>query len=76
MSKRRDNPFSRCVYVVKCGPDNHGCVLYKVEVNIPYVPSLLTCNRDFYSEREAIGAAINIEAKLNRLVREWERKRK
>ncbi len=61
---------ARCVYVVPCGDG-----LFKIEVNIPYVPSLLTSNRDYYSEAEARVDAIHLEAKLNRMVQVWNRKR-
>lgn len=68
--KPRKTPFGGCVYVVPCGDG-----LFKIEVNIPYVPSLLTSNRDYYSEAEARVDAIHLEAKLNRMVQVWNRKR-
>jgi hypothetical protein len=63
---KRTTPFGGCVYVVPCHDG-----LWKIEVNIPYVPSLLTCNRDYYDEAEARRDAFHLEAKMNRMVHEW-----
>ena len=65
----RKTPFDKCVYVVPLEG------MWKIEVDIPYVPSLLTSNRDYYSEAEARVDAIHLEAKLNRMVQVWNRKR-
>lgn len=64
--KKRKTPFGGCVYVVPCCDG-----LFKIEVNIPYFPSLLTSNRDYYNEREAQMDALHLEAKLNRMVHLW-----
>jgi len=68
--KKRATPFGGCVYVVPCGDG-----LFKIEVNIPYVPSLLTCNRDYYNEAEAQRDAFHLEAKMNRMVHEWNKRK-
>lgn len=66
--------FSKIIGVIRLHDEN-GLPVWKIELNIPYVPSLFTCNLNFATQGEAIRAAINVESKLNRLVNEWNRKK-